>query len=442
MKNETRMYSDPVSPLAAARPVTNAGVVRADGAVVAPPAVLVVDDSAAQRKLVVTLLRRWGFEVLSCGDAAEALALARDPRIGLIVSDWIMPGMSGPEFCRNLRASGRDGYQYVILLTSKSDKSDLSEGLEAGADDFLTKPVSPPELKARLNAGARIVAMQGELLEKTTSLGKALTEIRQLYNALDADLDEARRLQMSLLNDTWRDFGRADVALWLEASGHVGGDMVGFFEVDRDVLGFYSMDVSGHGVASAMVVARAAGMLSEGAPYQNVALAAHGEGGFKAVPPDMVAARLNVQLLKEMRSERYLTMCLGFLDHRRGIVRLVQAGHPNPILIHASGEVELVGAGGMPLGLFPEARYETLCLKLEPGDRLMLYSDGLTECPVGGGQLLEEEGLVALCRDARHLRGKAFLSRISQGIAAANGGSMDLPDDASALVVGYNGPEA
>jgi sigma-B regulation protein RsbU (phosphoserine phosphatase) len=201
------------------------------------------------------------------------------------------------------------------------------------------------------------------------------------------------------------------------------------------------MDVSGHGVAAAMVVARAAGMLSEGAPYQNVALSALGGGVFAAVPPDMVAARLNVQLLKEMRSERYLTMCLGFLDHRRGIVRLVQAGHPNPLLIRASGEVERIGEGGMPLGLFAEARYETLCLQLRPGDRLMLYSDGLTECPVGAGEFLEEQGLIALCREAAHLRGEAFLQRIAEGLAAQNGGA-DLPDDASALVVAYKGPEA
>ena len=100
------------------------------------PRVLVVDDSAAQRKMLVTLLRRWGFEAVACADADQALLAARDSSIGLIVSDWMMPGMTGPEFCRRLRASDRDAYQYVILLTSKSDTSDLSEGLSAGADDF------------------------------------------------------------------------------------------------------------------------------------------------------------------------------------------------------------------------------------------------------------------------------------------------------------------
>jgi sigma-B regulation protein RsbU (phosphoserine phosphatase) len=214
------------------------------------PGVLVIDDSAAQRMMLVTLLRRWGFRATACADASEALDIARDPGIGLIVSDWMMPGMTGPEFCRRLRARPREGYQYVILLTSKSDTSDLSEGLAAGADDFLTKPVSPPELKARLSAGARIVAIQAELVDKTNSLEGALAKIRQLYDAIEADLDEARRLQTSFLNDTHRRFAAAQVSLWLQASGHVGGDMVGFFDVSQHVFGFYSMDVSGHGVAA------------------------------------------------------------------------------------------------------------------------------------------------------------------------------------------------
>ena len=258
----------------------------------------------------------------------------------------MMPGMTGPEFCRRLRASGRDGYQYVILLTSKSDTSDLSEGLAAGADDFLTKPVSPHELKARLNAGARIVAMQAELIEKTRSLGDALAKIRQLYDAIETDLDEARRLQTSFLDDTHRRFASARVSLWLKASGHVGGDMVGFFEVSPQVFGFYSMDVSGHGVAAGMLAARVAGMLRDNAPDLNIALSFIGGGHFAPVPPDMVAAQLNAQILNEAKGERYLTLCLGFLDQRSGVIRMVQAGHPTPLLLRADGGIERLGNGG------------------------------------------------------------------------------------------------
>jgi sigma-B regulation protein RsbU (phosphoserine phosphatase) len=103
--------------------------------------------------------------------------------------------------------------------------------------------------------------MQAELVEKTDSLSVALAKIRQLYDAIETDLDEARRFNL-FLNDTHRRFAAAEVSLWLKASGHVGGDMVGFLRrVAPQVFGFYSMDVSGHGVAAGMLVARVAGML-------------------------------------------------------------------------------------------------------------------------------------------------------------------------------------
>ena len=153
-----------------------------------PQRVLVVDDSRAQRMLLASLLRRWGHEVVDCGTAEAALSAALDPTVDLVISDWVMPGLTGPEFCRHIRTNRRAGYAYVILLTSKTGDAALSEGLEAGADDFLTKPVRPPELRARLNAGARIVAMQRDLVGKNRLLTDALGELRTLYDALDAGL--------------------------------------------------------------------------------------------------------------------------------------------------------------------------------------------------------------------------------------------------------------
>jgi sigma-B regulation protein RsbU (phosphoserine phosphatase) len=431
------MYGEPKPPEPAGPAIPVASVTAGDAR--RPPRILVLDDSAAQRKLLVTLLRRWGFEATACADPEDALTIAQDPAIGLIVSDWMMPGMTGPEFCRRLRASGRDGYQYVILLTSKSDTSDLSAGLAAGADDFLTKPVSPPELKARLNAGARIVAMQAELIEKTRSLGDALAKIRQLYDAIETDLDEARRLQTSFLDDTHRRFASARVSLWLKASGHVGGDMVGFFEVSPQVFGFYSMDVSGHGVAAGMLAARVAGMLRDNAPDLNIALSFIGGGQFAPVPPDMVAAQLNAQILNEAKGERYLTLCLGFLDQRSGVIRMVQAGHPTPLLLRADGGIERLGNGGMPLGLIQEARYRQFEVLLRAGDKLLLYSDGLTECPLADGDFLEEDGLVELCRRHGKASGEDMIARLAADLEKMSGG-VDFPDDASALLVEFDGP--
>lgn len=407
----------------------------------APECVLVVDDSHAQRRMLAALLRKWGHEVVDCDNAVDALLIAQDPAIGLIISDWMMPGMNGLEFCRALRASRREGYAYFLLLTSNSERNALAEGLEAGADDFLNKPVRAPELRARLQAGARIVAMQREVVEKNRLLTSALGEIRSLYAALDQDLDEAKRLQHEQMQDWFRRFGNFEVSLWLKASGPIGGDMMGCFPVNTDVIGAFSLDVSGHGVASAMIAARVAGILSAATPDQNIALARREDGSLCALSPDMAAARLNKMILRELRGDRYFTMCLGFLNRQNGRMRLVQAGHPYPMMLRADGEVDILGAGGLPIGLVAEARYSSFDITLNPGDRLLIYSDGLTECPNPEGEWLDEEGLSRLMQGARHLHGPDFLDALNRGLLDF-AGTDTFPDDASALLIEYTVPDA
>ncbi|MDR0808835.1 MAG: response regulator, partial [Gemmobacter sp.] len=170
--------------------------------------VLVVDDSRAQRRILSMSLLRRGYEVVEAASGEEALALARGGRFDIVLSDWVMPGMSGLEFCKAFRALPHDAYGYFILLTSKSEKEEIALGLDGGADDFLTKPVSGDELHARLRAGERLLAMQRELREKNGQLGAALDELQGLYDSLDRDLIEARKLQQTLVRDRHRDFGR------------------------------------------------------------------------------------------------------------------------------------------------------------------------------------------------------------------------------------------
>jgi phosphoserine phosphatase RsbU/P len=408
------------------------------GANAEPQKVLVLDDSRAQRMLLATLLRRWGHEVVECATPQAALVAALDPTIGLVISNWMMPGLTGPEFCRRLRALRRDGYLYIILLTSHSEDGALAEGLEAGADDFLAKPVRPTRLRARLTAGARIVAMQRDLVDKNRLLTGALGEIRTLYDALDHDLDEARRLQRSQMQDRFRRFGAMDVSLWLKASGHIGGDMVGHFPVDARTVGVFGLDVSGHGVAAAMIAARVAGILSAATPDQNIALTRRRDGTLCALAPHLAAARLNEMILKEIEAERYFTLALGFLDLVTGRMWLVQAGHPHPLILRADGRMEWVGQGGLPIGLIEGAQYENVELCLSPGDRMLICSDGVIECPDPQGNPLEEAGLARLVAHAAHLSGPRFLSRIEAGLAA-HAGTDSFPDDASAVLIEFHG---
>lgn len=398
--------------------------------------VLVLDDSPAQRNMICALLRKWGHSAISTGDPVEALTLARDPSVSLILCDWMMPEMTGPEFCRCLRAEVTDTYPYVLLLTSKSERSAVSEGLAAGADDFLAKPVRPPELQARMNAGARIVEMQRELRGQNALLESTLDELQLLYGAIDRDLDEARRLQMALLQDDHMPANGADVALLLEASGHVGGDMVGYFNISNEEIGLYSIDVSGHGVASAMLAARIAGMLSEASPDQNIAMTRGTDDTFSCLSPDLVASRMNDLMLKEVQTDRYFTICIAISNLKTGRTQMVQAGHPHPMILRAEGHVDMVGDGGPPVGLLPDMPFTAFEVQLQPGDRLLLYSDGLTECPAPDGDMLDDDGLIALMGDHKDRSGAAFLQALRNGLVTF-AGTDDFPDDLSALLFSF-----
>jgi sigma-B regulation protein RsbU (phosphoserine phosphatase) len=292
--------------------------------------VLVVDDSRLQRKILCSSVKRWGFDVYEAESGAEALKIAAEVQPDLVLSDWMMPGMNGLEFCKAFRTQSGERYGYFILLTSKSEKNEVAMGLESGADDFLTKPVDANELRARIAAGERILVMQRELTRKNDLISETLGELQRVYDSLDNDLLEAKKLQQSLIRERNKSFGTGDVSLMLRSSGHVGGDLVGFFAAGPGHLGLFSIDVSGHGISSALMTARLAGYLSAAAPDQNVALQRLVDGTYAFLPPENVIETLNDLVLDEMETEHYFTLLLADVDLTNGHVRMAQAGHPHP----------------------------------------------------------------------------------------------------------------
>ncbi len=399
--------------------------------------VLVVDDSRAQRRVLVLTLERAGYRVSEAGSAEEGLALCRRTEFDIVISDWMMPGMTGVEFCRAFRALPRETYGCFILLTSKSEKTEVADGLDAGADDFLAKPVNPDELRARLRAGERIIGMQSELLRKNALVGEAFAQLQEVYDSLDRDLIEARKVQQTLVRDRHRDLPQGQVTLLLRPSGHVGGDLVGSFDIGADRLALFSVDVSGHGVASAMMTARLSGLLSAAAPERNLALSGRSANGSGGWPPEVVAGRFNRMMLEEFQVDLYFTMAYAEVDLRSGHVRLVQAGHPHPLVLRASGGIEVLGNGGLPIGLIPDAGYEGTETRLLPGDRLLLLSDGVTECAAPDGSEFGGEMLLRFLADHAHLPNPALLEALSWSLADHSGLSV-FQDDVSGVVFAYD----
>ncbi|TDQ59128.1 sigma-B regulation protein RsbU (phosphoserine phosphatase) [Phaeovulum veldkampii DSM 11550] len=399
--------------------------------------VLVVDDSRMQRRILSAQLSRSGYEVLEAGSGEEALEICAQTEPDFVLSDWLMDGMTGLEFCRRFRQMSRESYGYFILLTSKSEKNDVAEGLQNGADDFLAKPVNGDELRARLTAGARILTMERAMQEKNRLLTSALGELRTLYDSIDRDLVEARKLQQSLVKERFRSFGNAQVSLMLRPSGHVGGDLVGFFRISSRRVGLYGIDVSGHGITSALMTARLAGYLSGSSPEQNIALVQNELGFFDGRDPAELARYLNALVLDEMQTESYFTLIYADVDLIAGTVALVQAGHPHPAVLRADGKVEFFGNGGMPVGLLAAATYETVTTRLFPGDRLFLGSDGITEIVLPDGRQLAEEGLTEMLAALNGMRGQALLDALYWELQRLSGEA--LVDDVSAVLFEFDG---
>lgn len=399
--------------------------------------VLVVDDSRMQRKLVSVHLKKWGFEILEAESGAQALEICKSKEIDMVLSDWVMPEMSGLEFCAAFRQLQRERYGYFILLTSKSEKDDIAMGLDIGADDFLSKPVNPIELRARIKAGQRVLDMETKLQVENERTNAALEELRLAHEEMNKDLAQAEKLQKSLLPPPHITKDSHSISNVFKSSGHVGGDIVGTFNLDTDRIAVYSLDVSGHGVSSALLTVQLFGLLSPFSKNNNLAFRASKSGGFDILEPHEIAAEFNRRMIEEMDTDLYFTLAFADINLKTGAVKMVQAGHPFPVVFNEKNGVQLKGDGGPPIGLIPDIPFETFTFEIEPSDKLLLYSDGLTECQNLDGDLLDDEGLERILLRNSESHGTELLNDIVWELTEF-AQSDDFGDDLSAILFEFS----
>ena len=200
--------------------------------------ILVVDDDPLTLHMVVYRLRQWGHEVTSCTDGDSAWKVLEGGMVpNVAILDWMMPGLNGPELCQKIRSKNDCPYVYIVLLTGRNNPEDLIVGLDAGADDYLTKPFHIGELEARLRAGKRIVDLQNELISaretlRIQAMQDPLTQILNHGAILDSLLNEINRSQrehqpLSLILADLDAFKNVN-----DSYGHVAGDQV-LIEVAR-----------------------------------------------------------------------------------------------------------------------------------------------------------------------------------------------------------------
>lgn len=397
--------------------------------------ILYIDDTNAMREILSRYLKAWGYDAIGAESGEQGWELILSERPNIVITDWMMPGLDGVDLCRRIRNAGFSSYIYIILLTARNVKEDLIIGMEAGADDFIGKPFDKQELKARINAAARIISLEMGIEAKNHELEEKNRQLNEAYDVIREDLEAAARIQTSLIpqqQSAIKDFSYD----WLFCpSQFIGGDIFNILQIDENHLAYYLLDVSGHGIPAALLSTTLSRLLTpspsffgpirrplQEAPYYQIAL------------PREVAAELNERFLNDGLQTQYFTMVYGTLNLQTGTGILTQAGHPSPIHQTSAGGITLIGDGGFPIGMIPEADYDDHPLQLLPGDRLFLYSDGITECRAPDGTMFGTERLQELILGGYGLPLRALMQNIEAALKLFCG-CAHFDDDVSLLAL-------
>jgi sigma-B regulation protein RsbU (phosphoserine phosphatase) len=389
--------------------------------------VLVVDDALDMRVYLRALLKKWGYEPVLASNGADGLTLIAEQEIRLVLLDWMMEGMSGPEVCGQLRATDIGHYVYTIMLTGRSDNTDLVYGLDAGADDFVRKPFDAQVLRARLQVGIRILGLEDRLGEQNQRLKQQRDALNQAYQQIQNDLAAAARIQRDLLPTSSRPMAPLVGAWVFLPAAHVSGDSFNFVPLSERLIGFYLLDVSGHGIPAAL--------MSTGVSHSLVPLS-----GTVGLPEDYLdPARLLAKLNRDLcrpdgEMTNYATMIYGVIDRHSGEGQLAIAGHPPPMILRHTGQIDTLDIGGLPIGMFSHASYDAQSFVLGPGDRIILYSDGITECFDANGQAFELERFQAALTAQSEAPAAVALEQLESLVRAWRGGA-PFDDDISVFMI-------
>jgi len=356
-----------------------------------PANILVVDDTAANLQVLAGMLKERGYKVRPVPSGKLALLAARRDPPDLILLDINMPEMNGYQVCEQLKADDLLRGIPIIFISALTEQLDKVKAFAIGGVDYLTKPFQMEELHARVETHLKLRRLQIESEETNARLAKA-------NDRMSRDLKAAARIQEMFLPREMPRVPGTDFAWIYRPCNELAGDGLNVIPLGDDMIGLYVLDVSGHGVASALLSVTLSRLLSPPADPSSILIDKGDEGDrFDITPPAEVAARLNRLFPFDAATGQFATLVYGILDAATGEFRYVSAGHPGPVLLSSAADPVMLESQGFPIGL-AEEHYEERSVRLKAGDRLYLYSDGVPESmdpagkQFGDAQLLETIG--------------------------------------------------
>lgn len=374
--------------------------------------ILVIDDDPTTRLLLSRKLNQQGYGVEVATNGAEGLAQAAKFLPHLVICDWMMPMIDGLEVCRRLKADPRFATTFFVLLTAKDDIADRIQGLDAGADEFLSKPLEMDELRARVQAGLRLHQLSQDL--------------QQQKQKLEAELAEAANYLRSLLPPP------LSYPLPIDArflpSRELGGDCFDYFWLDENHLIMYVLDVAGHGLGAALPSVSVLNLLRSRSTI-----------GTTYYQPETILKILNQTFPMSNDSQKYFTLWYGVYSRSTAQLTYASAGHPPAILLSGGGDTPVkyqkLKTPGLPIGLFPHSNFQSGVCTVEPGSTLFVFTDGIYEITLADGEVWDVDGFVQLLVNDRQQHSQNLDAIIAQIQAINATGSFE--DDCSLLKIEF-----
>jgi sigma-B regulation protein RsbU (phosphoserine phosphatase) len=396
--------------------------------------ILIAEDERVTRVSLARQLESWDHCVTSVEDGQAAWDAFGAAEFDLVITDWEMPRLSGIELIQRIRQRSDGHYVYIVLLTGRTNKADIVGGIEAGADDFITKPFDREELRVRVLAGARVVRLERTLYAQNL-------ELRAASDRIHHDLRSAARVQRAMLPRQAINTPHINSAWTFVPTDELAGDAIGLELLQDRYLVAYVIDVSGHGVPAALLSVTTMHALAPSGEGASLLLGAEdGQGIGPLQPPARAVAELNRRFCASDNDGRFLTMVLFVLDSHTGRGAFARAGHPLPILLRGGGVLPLSDEGGFPLAVTASADYADVPLQFEPGDRIVLYSDGFQEqARPCDGQQYGDERLRKLMIGLTAAPGPELVSRSVDALGEW-AGEKRFTDDMSLVVIEWTGP--
>lgn len=376
--------------------------------------VLVVDDNPANLSFITQFLVSQGCEVHTAPNGAQALAQFRDQGPDIVLMDILLPDMDGREVTRAIKEASRDTWVPVIYMTALSSEGDQVSALEAGGDDYITKPVNLRILRARMQAMRRIAEMQRDLALTTRELAryKARAEHEQsIAHELMARLIYEDRLNDPLLE------------IWQEPADRFSGDLIAATRSTADRLYLMVADSTGHGLAAALPLLQLSQIFY-----------AMAERGFSL---STITQEMNNKTLARMPVDRFVAGVLAMLDPHNHLIEIWTGGNPPPFFISDDGQVvHQFSSLHMPLGIEDPAdfRAQTQIYQWPCPGHLVIFTDGVVEPADATGESFGEKRLLTTIAQTPP---QARLSSIKESLRAHLGAAA-LQDDVSLVLIRCN----